>query len=62
MGEIKLKPCPFCGSHNLNCVVKEYCCYVQCNDCGANGGKRIMDGEKAVEAWNKRVVEDGETK
>ena len=60
MSEAELKPCPFCGRSGaildepLN--EDEYGCF--CNAlCGAIG-PCDEDGEKAVEFWNTRPIED----
>lgn len=52
--EIKLKPCPFCGSNGV--VVDEICPsrYVRCRGCGAEGGLRDSRDEAAA-AWNRRT-------
>jgi hypothetical protein len=55
----ELKPCPYCGSNDLNdCYV-----YIRCNKClmegpKMNGGHNdahsdFRDRELAIEAWNK---------
>lgn len=57
----ELKPCPFCGSHNLeDCYV-----YIKCNSCLAEGSKMnkgnndshadFVDHENACIAWNTRA-------
>ena len=59
MGKIELKPCPFCGSTNvqLRPTDSNYVYYhVQCNNCMAQGGARIWE-EDAVAAWNQRAYE-----
>ena len=53
---MELKPCPFCGSEDLECT--EACGenWVKCWDCGAMSGLR----EKEIdcgEAWNRRAGE-----
>lgn len=61
MTDIKdLKPCPFCGSLDL----EDCCIYVKCNQCLAEGPKMNegrfddhadwTDHENAIKAWNKR--------
>ena len=51
----ELKPCPFCGSTNID--ITEYAAvmvFVQCDDCGATFPH--FDGkEEAVSAWNRRA-------
>ena len=61
MSEIKLKPCPFCGSEKLQGVEYAYVCYIKCRNCGATGAHYIMNGDKAIDAWNRRVGERNET-
>lgn len=49
----KLRPCPFCGSTN----VEEWGNYVRCNDCLADG-PFIYGAEEAAGKWNKRSTDD----
>ncbi len=57
----KLKPCPFCGSANVDVFnsfgdpsTDENIMNVECINCGAEGG--IGKGEeKAAAAWNRRA-------
>lgn len=65
----RIKPCPFCGSHNVSCVssfadpisletVKGFAntVDVECLNCGAQGAIGI--GERnAIAAWNERAYE-----
>lgn len=64
---VYLKPCPFCGGHNIEvinmlevnpdlekCGLTPYNYEALCNDCFANGGTR-RTAEEATEAWNTRV-------
>ena len=50
-----LKPCPFCGSGDLDECLNT----VNCNACGAHGPMESdldqMDIEKSVGAWNRRA-------
>ena len=53
----KLKPCPFCGSDDLEIYIKgtgrrKYA--VCCNTCDARG-ERTKIKEEAATAWNRRV-------
>ena len=60
----QLKPCPFCGSDNierrfhtnvyLNGDVVKVSYWIQCNDCFA-ASVCDDDIERVVEAWNKRA-------
>lgn len=66
MDEKRLKPCPFCGSSNLEIARKSEGLHgelgtgyiVRCNylkgGCGANSGSRETE-EEAVNAWNNRT-------
>lgn len=56
----ELKPCPFCGSDDIDYGIMSGTMkgfdYIQCQNCGAeirsiNNGKYI----EAIEAWNRRV-------
>ena len=64
----ELKPCPFCGSHDIANVSGGYAgpsnvwrrgdeiFAVNCKDCGASVPNRYMN-ELVVEAWNTRAAE-----
>lgn len=63
MNNAELKPCPFCGSNNVELVDEfekrtehRYLTYrrVGCNDCGALSGRRDNRTE-CIERWNRRV-------
>lgn len=51
---IDLKPCPFCGGKDLH--IHGWSFYVQCMQCGAEGGwNDEHDGEEvAIASWNTR--------
>lgn len=61
MGEIKLKPCPFCGGQ---AKIKRYVngcnewSEIRCSKCGVRQDS-IMNGyykdDEATEAWNRRA-------
>ena len=52
---IELKPCPFCGSDELDIWQNDAGNYfVVCIGCGANGRDERKE-EKAVEVWNRRT-------
>lgn len=56
MGELELKPCPFCGAYGA--FVRTECptMWVECRFCGAQGP--FAHGERhAVEVWNARADE-----
>ena len=53
----KLKPCPFCGS--IDVEEKQYGdneFWVSCADCGARIPE-YEDYDEAIEAWNRRTNE-----
>ena len=57
----KLKPCPFCGSIELNGIYCEYnlvypVFWIECLQCGAQSiNKETLD--EAVSWWNRRAGE-----
>ena len=55
MNDIKLKPCPFCGSLSPKIIGSDkYSDYIaRCYDCGASSDY-FDSKEKAAEAWNRR--------
>ena len=66
MKENKLKPCPFCGEHDIAFYSYDpydgymgdltlYC--VKCRLCGAC--IKEISPEKAHEAWNRRANDEG---
>lgn len=56
MSEIKLKPCPFCGSEGVICDRLEDVYYVECWDCGAKI-ESYNGAEDAIEGWNARAID-----
>ena len=57
--DAELKPCPFCGSKNLEVQVENFResneqWYVECLGCGMVSHKEYPS-EKAIAAWNTRV-------
>lgn len=53
------KPCPFCGSNNIQFEDSVYCGALRCMNCGARGGFATSfdkEGwhEKAEKMWNTR--------
>lgn len=54
----KLLPCPFCGSTNVNLLIKEGPLFkwVACMDCNAQGPIEFGNEEKAISAWNRRKL------
>lgn len=65
MSEIKLKPCPFCGSEaEVGYAINDYNRWgVQCKSCGCvvevGFGEYDDTLEEAAKAWNRRA--DNET-
>ena len=51
--ELKLKPCPFCGSDDLGMNGGSE--YVFCRGCGAEGAWNDDNVEEAIAAWNRRA-------
>ena len=55
VGELKLRPCPFCGSENVKGVEDDGIGAITCYGCGAvvsfNGHEKLIE---AAFAWNKR--------
>lgn len=52
---IKLKPCPFCGSENLDVAsTNEHAHWIVCDDCDASAasGETLAEG---VSKWNRRA-------
>lgn len=50
-----LKPCPFCGSEDLD-LPDEFTSRIYCRNCCAEGPFTNEDIEKSIELWNKRVI------
>ena len=53
-----MKPCPFCGSENIDCFIIYNDIYkelhaVECIDCEARGPIRDYE-HKAISNWNQR--------
>lgn len=56
MSEIKLKPCPFCGSTDIKLWKGLGEVSGTCRKCGAHSGYAIgKTKEDAAEAWNRRA-------
>lgn len=56
MDEIKLKPCPFCGS---KAVVQPFMGYwaVTCSGCGGSVVGKYDKAKEAIKVWNRRVTD-----
>ena len=59
MPESELKPCPFCGSADVDvCNLDEETSVVACDNCNANGGyfggSDSTSPTEAIAAWNTR--------
>lgn len=61
MSDIKLKPCPFCGS-TARAWTDAYGCYsIECDneECGCTYGDNMaLNFKEVVKAWNKRVEDE----
>ena len=60
--DIGVKPCPFCGSTNIDFYETDfgrygepYYCVVKCDDCNANIFAESGYLEDAFELWNRRA-------
>lgn len=51
----ELKPCPFCGSHDIRPAGATPHHYHRCQNCGCEGPVFSTTPELAVEAWNRRA-------
>tara|TARA_Y100000593_G_C4104830_1_gene235054 strand:- start:201 stop:380 length:180 start_codon:yes stop_codon:yes gene_type:complete len=53
--EPEVKPCPFCGSHDVQheCLSSINLFWIECWGCGASGGSGESFAE-AIEKWNYR--------
>ena len=60
MGEIKLKPCPFCG-YVAKVLPIDYEFFCICEKCGATT-KYYETEEEAAAAWNNRAGQEDEGK
>lgn len=54
MSEVKLEPCPFCGSDEAGIAKGRLYSYGQCGRCGATSSAQTTN-EKAAKAWNTRT-------
>ncbi len=57
----KLKPCPFCGSENINLRAAMGETWVFCHGCAASTNMKSSE-ESAVTAWNQRPEKPQATK
>jgi Lar family restriction alleviation protein len=53
MPKPKLKPCPFCGSDDVELDL-DYRWRIVCRDCDSKGSG-YEENKKAVAAWNRRA-------
>lgn len=55
----KLKPCPFCGSQNVDAAgwMSEDTTGPACDDCGASSGLVSASASDNIAAWNTRPAE-----
>jgi len=55
-----IKPCPFCGSHEVTvCRTNKHACWIQCDECGGEIGS-APSRQEAIELWNCRTDDDGQ--
>ncbi len=60
----ELKPCPFCGSTDIDYGICTGTMrgfgYVQCENCGAEirEVKKCKTADTAIAAWNRRLMDD----
>ncbi len=56
----KLKPCPFCGSDQVECIKRGIVGWhwVVCWNCGTDGPRGATDSYEAIEMWNDRKGEN----
>ena len=52
------RPCPFCGSDNVDLECDEGIWYVCCQDCAARGSNAYMP-ENAITMWNSHIAKGG---
>ena len=53
--EKELKPCPFCGSQNINIHKGKYAWSIECCNADCNASLTKILKVQAIEAWNKRA-------
>lgn len=53
----KLKPCPFCGSENIELVAGDAWPWVRCRSCLASSAMEDAE-EDAIEKWNRRANDE----
>lgn len=55
----ELKPCPFCGSDDVELEYDSFIdyCIIECRECGVERN-RCWDEDDAIELWNTRPIED----
>ena len=62
MSEIKLKPCPFCGSKNVYMPIigGSLVGIVCCPDCGlyCTLGRNNLSGKEIADRWNRRAQDE----
>jgi hypothetical protein len=72
---VELKPCPFCGSEDLDSESTNHTRYIRCQNCSASGGHSFdheedncdheednWSWETTISRWNKRVGVNYESK
>lgn len=54
-----IKPCPFCGSHNVGVSrTNDDACWLSCDECGAESSSTSRRSN-AIAIWNNRTKDDG---
>jgi Lar family restriction alleviation protein len=65
-GEVELKPCPFCGSTEINKTDNGHEEWLQCENCGAGGpwieppDGHYFTGNELADQWNTRALEQSD--
>lgn len=54
MGDMTLKPCPFCGGE-ARYLPTIHIDVVECKECHAQGPAMLGQPEAAIAAWNRRA-------
>ena len=53
----ELKPCPFCGSKDVEVNINGLDSYIECGNCLAVFRQReACNADETIEAWNKRAI------
>ena len=53
---MELKPCPFCGSNNIEILWEDRVFWTECDeDCGGRGALAYR-ADNAISLWNTRIT------